>query len=375
MQTVATNDRILTDISSLKRLAELQLHISHREFYQQIGLGHLKALHIKQDLISLGERLVTLAQYAFAARQKENLEQISQLLMSLPLPGQFRSIGLYYHSFKLRREGSPDKARALLENLTGEVPGSYRSRVIMSLAALHFDSGDFESSLPLYVEANRAASAGDSQDIYTAAQAQKQIAVFRSLNGDHTGAAAHLENLYPLTLKAGLLYPSAWFDYLNSFAVELGEIGRIEEAKNICKLLLASPSISVHPEWQETSDEIEMKGYKSRSLVGFTHERITHESVKAENVLRLPMPELVPRPASSFTGRAKILNYADWKKRAVKGPSGSEKSGQETGEESDRHMLLKIVELASTDDLPDEALCAMVEALERIVKAHGQEPS
>src|ERR1044071_2867004 len=156
MQTVATNDRILTDISSLKRLAELQLHISHREFYQQMGLGHLKALNIKQDLISLGKRLVTLAQYAFAARQKENLEQISQLLMSLPLPGQFRSIGLYYHSFKLRREGSLDEARSLLERLTDEAPRSYRSRVIMTLAALHFDSGDFESSLPLYVEANRA---------------------------------------------------------------------------------------------------------------------------------------------------------------------------------------------------------------------------
>ena len=375
MQTVATNDRILTDISSLKRLAELQLHISQREFYQQMGLGHLKAIQIKQDLISLGERLATLAQCAFAARQKESLEQISQLLMNLPLPGQFRSIGLYYHSFKLKREGRFGEARTLLERLTDEAPRSYRSRVIMTLAALYFDSGDFESSLPLYIDANRAASAGDWQDLYTVAQAQKQIAVFKSLNGDHTGAAAHLENLYTFTLKVGSLYPSAWFDYLNSLAVELGETGRIEEAKNICKILLASPSISVHPEWQETSDELEIKGYKSRSLVGFTRESITHKSIKAENVLHLPMPEFTPRPASLSTGRAKILNYSEWKNRMVKGPTANEKAERATGEVSDRHMLLKIVELASTDDLPDEALCAMVEALERIVKAHEQEPS
>jgi hypothetical protein len=372
MQTVATNDRILTEISSLERLAELQLHISHHEFYQQIGLGHLKAIHKKQELISLGKRLVLLAQHAFDARQKEGLEQISQLLMSLPLPGQFRSIGLYYHSFKLKREGSLDEARTLLENLTGKVPHWYRGRVIMSLAALHFDSGVFESSLPLYLEANRAASADNWQDLYTIAQAQKQIAIFKSLNGDHIGAVAHLENLYTFTLKAGSLYPSAWLDYLNSLAVEFGEIGRIQEAKNICKILLASPPAGAHPEWQETSDDIEMKGYKSRSSVGFTQGRITHRGIKAENVLHLPMPEFMPRSAGSSTGRAKILNYTDWKKRMVKGPSGNEKDGRDVAEVSDRHMLLKIVELASTDDLPDEALCAMVKALERIVKTHNQ---
>jgi hypothetical protein len=80
----------------------------------------------------------------------------------------------------------------------------------------------------------------------------------------------------------------------------------------------------------------------------------------------------MPRSAGSSTGRAKILNYTDWKKRMVKGPSGNEKDGRDVAEVSDRHMLLKIVELASTDDLPDEALCAMVKALERIVKTHNQ---
>jgi hypothetical protein len=38
-------------------------------------------------------------------------------------------------------------------------------------------------------------------------------------------------------------------------------------------------------------------------------------------------------------------------------------------------MLLRIVELASTDNLPDVALREMVEALEEIVKAHKQKQS
>ena len=51
----------------------------------------------------------------------------------------------------------------------------------------------------------------------------------------------------------------------------------------------------------------------------------------------------------------------------IKEQDGDEKDGQDAGEVSDRKMLLKIVELASTDNLPDEALREMVEALEKIV--------
>ncbi|HEX8183669.1 MAG TPA: hypothetical protein VF747_02925 [Blastocatellia bacterium] len=318
----------------------------------------------------MGNELVTFAQQALATRQKDALDQVSHMMMNLPLPRQYKSIGMYYHSFKLRREGGLDKARALLENLADEVPHWYRGRVIMSLAGLVFDSGDFQSALPLYLDANRAASTDGRLDLFTLAESQRQLAILKGLNGDHISAVAHLESLFPITRSAALACPSVWYDHLNSLAVELGELGRIEEASNVCKIVLASPMIGAYPEWRETGDEIEMKGYKSRSLVGFTR-----GSVRAENVLHLPVPEFMPRPASSYTGRAKILNYTDWKKKMVKEPNNNAKEGQAAGEVSDRQMLLKIVELASTDDLPDAALCEMVEALERIVKTHQQEYS
>jgi phytoene/squalene synthetase len=47
-----------------------------------------------------------------------------------------------------------------------------------------------------------------------------------------------------------------------------------------------------------------------------------------------------------------------------------DKNAQDGGEVSERQMLLKIVELASTDDLPEEALREMVEALKKIVDKH-----
>ena len=76
------------------------------------------------------------------------------------------------------------------------------------------------------------------------------------------------------------------------------------------------------------------------------------------------------RSTTSSTGRTKTFNYTDWEKKMIKEPNGDEKDGQDPGEVSDRQMLLKIVELASTDDLPDEALREMVEALEKIVDTY-----
>jgi hypothetical protein len=62
-------------------------------------------------------------------------------------------------------------------------------------------------------------------------------------------------------------------------------------------------------------------------------------------------------------------------KTMVEERDGNDKDDQTDREVSDRQMLLRIVELASTDDLPDEALSEMVEALERIVTAHKQKQS
>ena len=57
----------------------------------------------------------------------------------------------------------------------------------------------------------------------------------------------------------GRHYPAFYYDYLNSLAVELGEVGRIEEARNVCRITLASPLAAAYPNWLETSNEIEAK--------------------------------------------------------------------------------------------------------------------
>jgi hypothetical protein len=84
------------------------------------------------------------------------------------------------------------------------------------------------------------------------------------------------------------------------------------------------------------------------------------------------VPGIVSPSAISSGGRAKILNYTNWKKKMVKEPYNNERGGNGADEVSDRQMLLKIVELASTDDLPDDALRDMVEALQNIVSTYKQ---
>ena len=46
------------------------------------------------------------------------------------------------------------------------------------------------------------------------------------------------------------------FDYLNSLAVELGEVGRKYEARNVIKHVLESPFTIAYPEWLETADDL-----------------------------------------------------------------------------------------------------------------------
>ncbi|MGA9770163.1 MAG: hypothetical protein WBV94_14070 [Blastocatellia bacterium] len=62
-----------------------------------------------------------------------------------------------------------------------------------------------------------------------------------------------MESLVPLIKHAS---PRLYYDFLNSYAVELGEVGRMDEAENASGLTIASPFAPYYPEWQATFSEI-----------------------------------------------------------------------------------------------------------------------
>ncbi len=65
-------------------------------------------------------------------------------------------------------------------------------------------------------------------------------AVINSLEGNHQDAVGMLEKLFPVAHAMRSSQPSIYYDYLNSYAVELCEVGRLEEAKNISRIVIAS---------------------------------------------------------------------------------------------------------------------------------------
>ena len=75
----------------------------------------------------------------------------------------------------------------------------------------------------------------------------------------------------PVFRAVALLYPLAYYGYVNSLAVEMGELGRIEEAFNALRIALSSPFGQIYIEWQETRDDILLKARgASRSQVAFS---------------------------------------------------------------------------------------------------------
>ena len=70
----------------------------------------------------------------------------------------------------------------------------------------------------------------------------------------------------PLAHLIGKRGHPSYFAFLNSYALELSEGGRNEEARQVGSVVAASPFVSRYPEWQETLAEIESKR-KRRSFI------------------------------------------------------------------------------------------------------------
>jgi hypothetical protein len=113
--------------------------------------------------------------------------------------------------------------------------------------------------------------------------------VLKSAEGFHNSALRDLENLEPLI---GHVEPRLYFDYLNSYAIELGESGRKDEARSISRIVLLSPFIHAYPEWQETARDLREP---NRSFVAFPF--VESKFVKIEPAAaQSPITDAQPEP-------------------------------------------------------------------------------
>jgi hypothetical protein len=211
-------------------------------------------------------------------------------------------------------------------------------------------------------------------------------AVINGLEGNHRRAVVLLENLFPLANTVRSSQPHLYYDYMNSLAVELCEVGRMEEAKNVSRIVLASPFADAYPEWRETRDEIELRGWRvSRSVVAVTQPKaVTQEASAAQNLVCLPVSErgdsLSAIERSTLSEPARVISMQDWKRRMPKQSSSDpqyNKFPRPTSEEGKqarpielrrldtRQMLLKLMKAIGDEDISDDQLLRALIILER----------
>jgi tetratricopeptide (TPR) repeat protein len=212
----------------------------------------------KQALFDYGSRLASLAENAQFLRQADFLEEISERLTTLSLP-QFENIGFYYKGLFLRLKGRTEEARSLFEKVFEEGPASYRARAIHSFGATCLDKGDYDSAHMLFTEAGRLSHRNEYSNPLAFLQSHWGLGILQSIDGDHKTSLANFESLRPMVEVVASRYPSLWFSYQNGLAVELMEVGRIEEAERASRIALASPFARLYPEWSETARDLEKK--------------------------------------------------------------------------------------------------------------------
>jgi len=205
----------------------------------------------------VGHQLAALARQAWLSRRLDDLENVCQAILDLPLDPKTQKIALLYRAHRFKGTSQPELYRAaVLGAMDGITPG-YQARALLWLADSYYVGGNLYESWASCLEAGRVARC--EEDYVIQFMALRHLAVIRSSHGDHNGALKSLEALHPLAPYIAGTQPGEYYEYLNSLAVELGEVGRIEAANRAVDLALRSPFAPGYPHWQETKLELAAK--------------------------------------------------------------------------------------------------------------------
>jgi hypothetical protein len=249
--------------------------------YQQLltGLGGFE---------HLGNRIISAIKGAHAFRDVERVRELALILKNIPLK-QYQLIGDYYLIWCKCRKREYDSET--LERVIDQT-GIYKAKGLLSRAAFEGYKGNTDSELYFYNEALKASpTTSEYIDI------SRAIAVVKAKEGMCRSAIRDLENLIPIIKHADAL---VYFDTLNSYAVELGESGQLNEARNISHVVLASPFAPFYPEWHDTARDLRES---SRSFVAvplIEREPVKIEAAQIEHATK-PEQESDSQPARVIT--------------------------------------------------------------------------
>src|SRR5262249_28609506 len=108
-----------------------------------------------------------------------------------------------------------------------------------------------------------ALKAAKGNDLWALIHSHWALAINISTHGDHQRSLADHENLFPL-VQAVAGRSGTFYEFLNSWAIELGEVGKLNEANAVLNVALSSPFSPAYPNWRRTRDELETKRRRPR---------------------------------------------------------------------------------------------------------------
>jgi tetratricopeptide (TPR) repeat protein len=316
--------------------------VGYAKFYQQLfsGVGSYQ---------QLGDRLIQLAEQAHAFRRFDSLKEYGQLLSNTAL-NNYQAAGLYYQAIATNRigHGDQEKARKLFERVADVAPQKYRAKAILSLAAVSSQARDYQSQFGFLLESAKA-----SCDISTKVRAHLGLAIYKSMEGFNSSALNDFESLYALARYA---QPVVYFDYLNSYAVVLGEVGRKQEARNISRIVLATPFAHAYPEWQETARDLKVP---DRSFVAF--EPTPNDP---RNVVNMPVAQQGKGEQVRYDQPARVLNIQQWKTKMdeARKPSEAQKILE---------IVNRIILFYTSKDTTDAQRYDLWEAVQKVIHPPG----
>lgn len=205
-------------------------------FYQQLLSGI-------RTYEQLGNRLLSEIKAAHLFRQADRVRELSTMLLQVPIK-EYQLIARYYLVWCDCRELKLNTG--VLETVI-EHSQSYKAKGLVARAAHEALRGNIDPMIYFYTEALKA-----SPNISEYVDIVKSISAVKSVEGFHESALKDLESVLPVIKH---VEPFVYFDFLNSYAVELIENGRCEEASNVSNIVVASSFAPYYPEWQETNSE------------------------------------------------------------------------------------------------------------------------
>ena len=304
---------------------------SMQRFYQQLLSGVV-------SYETLGNRIVKQIKAAHGFRQVEQVRELARILINIPIK-EYQLIAQYYLAWCKCRSFQYDAD--VLETIAGQIR-TYKTQVLLSRGTFEAYQSRPEPALYFYAKALKA-----SNTISDYVGSSLAIAVVKSIEGFHKSALIDLEKLVSLIRHTE---PRLYYDFLNSYAVELNEAGRKDEARNIVRHVLASPFIHAYPEWRETARDLKQS---NRSLVA-----IGSRSYVPHKVLNMPANrhevEIIEQ-----SQLARVFSLQQWKKKMAK--------KKEKPPQDEKEKFFWIMNIYTNDETSDHERHKIYEAVRKII--------